>query len=223
MKHYLVFMVTLAKRIGCISLCLCVIACTNNKTAKLPDWVPGADTALATTSMPQDFSGRWSLNETMSDDLYRVLQRLEHKSTRRAANRNTVDPLGITNGRSRDTLSVQALLADKRLAVLNAATLDIRQQQHRVRFVYGSAEPIIYLTDGQASSKDNNLNITLAGWEGAQLVIEKNGPGGSILERWTRSPDRRQLHVQLEFTMPLAGTMVVIHQFFDRIAASPEI
>jgi hypothetical protein len=76
-------------------------------------------------------------------------------------------------------------------------------------------------TIGQATSTDRNINLAFSDWEGSQFVVEKNGPDGLVLERWTLSPDASQLYLMVSMELklpdfPVSSEPLLIGRMFDR-------
>jgi hypothetical protein len=195
-------------------------ACANPRTPvnTEPAWVRGA----AETSAVPLLSGTWRIDPLASDDSKRLIQEkiegpdflrrreMERKQDARMAGKK-IEKDGVLRSKQ---LDVGDPLTDPRLPVLQASVIKIEQSAKQLLFSYDDTPPLSYFSDGQPVSYDGNINITLAEWENGQFVIEKNGPRGRILERWTLSPDRDRLHVQVQIQLPLLPETIVVNRQF---------
>jgi hypothetical protein len=212
-----------------VSMAFLVVACSSPvRDVELPAWVTTGD--VSETTMPVSLNGEWILNETLSDNPKPLIRRAVE--TLKKDRRNRVGPPRGTAGRSMaragNVLESQeepdpngeAALTDPRLAALWAKSLHIKQSESAISFTFNDETAVSHLIN-EATSSDQNINLSFAGWEGSQFVVEKNGPNGLMLERWTLSPDRSQLYllVSLEIKMPdfpISSEPVFIRRMFDR-------
>jgi hypothetical protein len=207
------------------------VACSSHvRVFQVPAWAtPGG---LAETAVPVQLQGQWALNAALSDDakqsLRLAVERLR-KNQQRAGARNTARGPGGSNGLIRiDGPKVppsdpygDAAVSDPRLASIYADSILIGQTGNAISFAFDGAASISYPVN-QAISTDQNINLSFADWEGSQFVVEKNGPGGLILERWILSPDGSQLYLlaSVEIKIPdLPELMesVTVGRMFDKV------
>ncbi len=216
-----------------VGIALLVAACASPvRDMVLPEWVKPGD--ISETSTPVPLQGEWTLNAALSDDPQPLIRRAVEalKKDRRgvlgsgpgrgSAGRR-VRQAGMDAPKTEEAEADpygEAALSDPRLAALRAKSLHIEQDENTVSFSFDGQTPVSYLVN-QATSADQNINLTFSDWEGSQFVVEKNGPDGLMLERWILSPDRSQLYltVSLEVKMPdfpLSSEPVLIGRMFDR-------
>jgi hypothetical protein len=207
-------------------------ACASNvRDFDLPAWAtPGG---LAEAAAPVELQGQWALNAALSDDpkqsLRLAVERLRKNQQRAAArNRNAARGPRGSNGLIIDELKVplsdpygDAAVSDPRLASVYANSILIGQSESAISFAFDSAASISYPVN-QAISTDQNINLSFADWEGSQFMVEKNGPGGLILERWILSPDASQLYllasVELKIPdLPELTESATIGRMFDKV------
>lgn len=210
---------------------LLLVACGSDVRDSWPSWArrDGFTEAAASVRL----QGKWKLNESLSDDPEPLIRRAVAALKR---NRSTVLSGDLPErGRDRRPGRIgedpymagthdsygDAALSDPRLAALRAKEILIEQGEEEVRFAFDGAPPVSYLVN-QATSTDQNINLTFADWEGSQFVVEKNGPSGLVLERWVLAPDSSQLYlaVSVEIKMPdfpLPAKPVLIGRMFDKV------
>jgi hypothetical protein len=211
-----------------VGMTFLVVACGSPvRDVELPAWVTKGD--VSETAVPVSLHGGWMLNETLSDNPKPLIRRAVE--TLKKDRRNRVGPPRGTAGRSKRADNApepqqepdpnsEAALTDPRLAALWAKSLHIEQSESAISFTFNDETAVSHLIN-EATSSDQNINLSFAGWEGSQFVVEKNGPNGLMLERWTLSPDRSQLYllVSLEIKMPdfpVSSEPVLIRRMFDR-------
>lgn len=197
---------------------------------ELPSWT---EPVVSETSSPVPLQGEWILNENLSDDPEPLIKRAVERL--RKSRRDVIGEPG-RGGRERGEPGIrvaeapdapgapdpfrEAAASDPRLAALRAKSVIIEQAEDSLRFTFDGAPAMEYRI-GQATSEDQNINLTFADWEGSQFVVEKNGPDGLVLERWILSPDGSRLYVaaNLEIKLPdfpLPEEPVLIGRMFDR-------
>jgi hypothetical protein len=211
------------KKILLLSAVLMLHGCAGNsaRSDAVPAW--SATGKMAETAMPL-MSGTWQFDPLTSDNAQRLIEekiqdpnRLRRREMRRGNNsRNDTKSNTDKDIIDKKNLEISNPLTDTRLPVLHATTLKIEQSARQLLFAYDVALPLRYFSDGQPVSYDGNINIMLAEWEDGQFVIEKNGPRGRIVERWTVSPDRDRLHVQIDIQLPLLPEKISINRQFRR-------
>jgi hypothetical protein len=198
---------------------------------QLPAW---ARPVVADTAAPVQLQGKWGLNPGLSDDPQPLIRRAV-ESLRKS--RRALIGDGHVRGRDRAAPVIKAgegprapgeadpyrdaAVSDPRLAVLRAKTVSVEERENAIHFTFDDGSSVHYQI-GRAISEDRNINLTFADWEGSQLVVEKNGPDGLVLERWILSPDGSQLYllVSLEVKLPdfpLPEEPVLIGRMFDRL------
>lgn len=209
---------------------LLAVACApGTRDYQLPAWT---EPLVAETASPVGLQGNWVFNESLSDDPQPVIRRAVEslRKNRRAViigeRGRERGGAGIRVGEAPDAPGDpdpfrDAAVSDPRLAALRAEAIAIEQGQDAIRFTFDDASAVSYRV-GQATSEDQNINLTFADWEGSQFVVEKNGPDGLVLERWILSPDGSQLYlaVSLEVKLPdfpLPEEPVLIGRMFDRL------
>jgi hypothetical protein len=208
---------------------LFVVACSPGvRDSRLPAWaVAGGFTEAAA---PVQLQGKWVLNESLSDDSQQLMRRavealrkdrrtvISGDSVERGPGRSRIGE-GVPMPGDRDPYD-DAVVVDPRLAALRAKSILIDQNESVLSFAFNDVTPVSYLIN-QATSMDQNINLTFADWEGSQFVVEKNGPDGLMLERWILSPDASQLYLMVSVEMklrdfPLPAEPVLIGRMFDR-------
>lgn len=196
---------------------------------ELPSWT---EPVVSERSSPVPLHGEWILNESLSDDPEPLIKRAVERL--RKSRRDVIGESG--RGRERGGSGIRvaeapdapaspdpyrdAAVSDPRLAILRAKSVIIEQAEDSLRFTFDGAPAVGYRI-GQATSEDQNINLTFADWEGSQFVVEKNGPDGLVLERWILSPDRSRLYVAVSLEIklpdfPLPEEPVLIGRMFDR-------
>lgn len=214
-----------------IAVALLTAACAPGvRDYQLPAWT---EPAITEAARPVPLQGKWILNQSLSDEPEPLIRRAVEglRKNRRAiivgepgsgrdkpGSRAIIGEGPRAPGKS-DPYR-EAAVSDPRLAALRAKSVSIEQDKNTIRFIFDDAASVDYAV-GQATSQDQNINLTFADWEGSQFVVEKNGPDGLVLERWVLSPDRSQLHlmVSLEVKLPdfpLPEAPVQIGRMFDR-------
>jgi hypothetical protein len=203
-------------------------ACAPNvRNFELPAWA--VPVGITETSTPVQLEGEWVLNAALSDDPQQLLRRAvaELQESRR-------DMVGdvVKRGPGGGLIKVDepavpvldpyrdAAISDPRLSAAYARSVFIDQDDNAISFSFDKASPVKY-SISQATSSDQNINLTFADWEGSQFVVEKNGPDGLVLERWILSPDSSQLYVIVSVEIklpdfPLPSEPVLIGRMFDR-------
>jgi hypothetical protein len=206
------------------------VACSAGvRDSRLPQWaVPGGFTEAAA---PVRLQGKWTLNESLSDDSQQLMNRAVEALIKER--RTVISGESPQRGPGRSKLKIgedvpmpgdrdpYGAVSDSRLAALRAKSILIDQDESMLSFTFNDAAPVSYLIN-QATSTDQNINLTFADWEGSQLVVEKNGPDGLVLERWILSPDASQLYllVSMEIKLPdfpLPAEPLLIGRMFDKI------
>jgi hypothetical protein len=205
-------------------------ACASNvRDFELPAWA--VPVGFAENATPVALQGGWALNAALSDDPQQLLRRAvgELQENRRATIGDVVrrGPDGSRRPVKVDEPAIpqsdpyrDAAVSDPRLAAAYAKSILIDQSENAISFSFDAAPPVNYLVN-QATSSDQNINLTFADWEGSQFVVEKNGPAGLVLERWILSPDRSQLYVIVSVEIklpdfPLPAEPVLIGRMFDK-------
>jgi hypothetical protein len=207
---------------------LLIGACASNvRNFELPAWA--VPVGLTTISTPVQLQGQWILNTALSDDPQQLLRRAVGELQK---NRRTVVEGVVRRGPGGGLIKIDepgipqpdpyrdAAVSNPRLAAAYARSILIGQNENAISFSFDAAAPVDYLIS-QATSSDQNINLTFADWEGSQFVVEKNGPDGLVLERWILSPDRSQLYVIVGVEIklpdfPLPSEPVLIGRMFDR-------
>ncbi len=207
---------------------LLIGACASEvRNFELPAWA--VPVGLTETSTPVQLEGGWALNAALSDDPQQLIRRAVAEL--QESRRNMVGDV-VQRGPGGGLIKVDepavsrpdpyrdAAVADPRLAAAYARSIHIDQNDNAISFSFDTESPVNYLIN-QATSSDQNINLTFADWEGSQFVVEKNGPEGLVLERWILSPDRSQLYVIVSVEIklpdfPLPSEPVLIGRMFDR-------
>lgn len=194
-------------------------------------------TLLFSDDSETSLSGRWVLNQSMSDDSEEVFNksRSNMRSGRGGGGRG---PGGMSGGRGgsgpgmggssggygreMDPGSRSGGDDDARRllqqAVLTSEKLTITLSDIEIMFDTGQGEPKKYLIDGRGTPLDKELTVVFAGWENDQMVVEKTTGGGQkLIERYTVSSSGSQLHVAISMRRPNSTDMIKIQRVFDRI------
>lgn len=198
----------------CIFCTIILCSCSGKKGVKVPGWVSAdvfAETELIANR--KKILGRWVLNQELSDQFDKVVANNEALGKKKRDSRlldTDVHP-SLNN-------SIK-INYDNRLQATKAKELAIREEVNILQFQFDLSEPSKYLINGEAHSEDGNVNITLAEWEQCQFVIERNGPGGKVIEKWTPSPDGLQLHVSIFYDPPASPQTLIFNRMFDKVMA----
>jgi hypothetical protein len=210
------------KKILLLGAALMLYGCAGDSTRSdaVPAWAATGE--MVETAIPL-MSGTWQFDPLTSDNAQKLIEEriqgpslLRHREIQRDTLRKEARSNPDKDIVGSKKLEISDPLTDTRLPVLHATTLKIEQSVRQLLFAYDAAPPLRYFSDGQPVSYDGNINIMLAEWEDGQFVIEKNGPRGRIVERWTVSPDRDRLHVQIDIQLPLLPEKISINRQFRR-------
>jgi hypothetical protein len=211
------------KKILLLTAVLMAHGCAGNRAQSnaVPAWAVTGE--MVETAVPL-MNGTWRFDPLSSDNVQRLIEEriqgpnplrrremLRNNNPRNDARSNPDEGMLASKH-----LDIDSPMTDTRLPVLHATTLKIEQSKRQVLFAYDAAPPLRYFNDGQPISYDGNINIVLAEWEDGQFVIEKNGPRGRIVERWTVSPDRDRLHVRVDIQLPLLPETISVNRQFRR-------
>jgi hypothetical protein len=214
-----------------VGTALLAVACSSTiRDTALPTWAISGD--FSEVAAPVPLQGKWVLNETLSDDPQPLIRRAVEalKKDRRSVLGDPAKrgPGGRPVIKADEVFRVEdeadpygeAAMSDPRLAALRAKSIRIEQNASTVSFIFDD-QAVVDHPVNQATSADENINLSFADWEGSQFVVEKNGPDGLMLERWILSPDYSQLYlaVSLEIKMPdfpVLSEPVLIGRMFDR-------
>lgn len=186
-------------------------ACGSSPEVKVPEWVGQYEPDLISR---QQISGAWVLNTEFSDDIAEALSYM-HKPDRE---QEYVDRLLGRPKKAKPGISglQEKVMADSRLIAAYAKEIVVKSDSQKLIFIFDQQKASDYLLNGEPLSLDGNINITLSAWEAGKFIVEKNGPGGRLLEQWTLSPDGAQLHLRVQYEPPMLLQPLVLNRLFDR-------
>lgn len=186
--------------------------------------------SLANADSKPDLSGTWELNAAMSEDPKEKLRQAGKSAGRTGGGRGRGfggggrraggSKGGSRDGGLRDSGASQGMNGLMSNSTLMAKTLEIQQEALQVTLSYGD-QVMTFNTDGQGTMLADGASVALAGWEEAQFVIEKTVNGGpKIFERYTLSPDGKQLHVGVTIKSERLPKPVVVYRIYDAVATT---
>ena len=206
--------------IPAILLLICLVllvACSSGSKVKIPAWAKEAelDKQMVAPNRVKHITGFWILNFEYSDDYQEVIHAVK-KPNRKKEYEDKL--LGRGSKRKKGFgFDTKNMPQDLRLLAVHAKSVAVKNSGQEMLFTFDDKQSMRYLTNEEPFSNDGNLNITLSAWEAGQFIVEKNGPQGKLIEKWTPAPDGSQLHVRIYYEPPTLLQPLIFNRLFDRV------
>lgn len=218
--------------------------CALSPASNPPTEAPGVSTTADSTAqlavvvkepLP-NFSGRWVLNEKVSDDP-RAKVKDAMKSMKRPRGPSQTGGVGggrggggKKGGRGHAAMDPAGQGRGVQLGDVDypsmSKTLDIAQADPRVLITDedGRVQQIYSDLRGSSISASGSLQqrVTTAGWERGALVVESTANNGQrLIQTYSLKADPRQLVVLAEITIPQLDDPIQVRQVYDPLPTSP--
>ncbi len=188
-----------------------------------------AGSGASSTVAPEDLdlSGSWVLNVERSDDPQQMMQeRLPFMADGgRRRPMGDRDGRGGVRGGASSRIDPQQMQQTMRIATNAPRRIVVSQQDSTITIRDAGGRTLMMRTDWDKVRQEipNGGQIDIrARWSGCELQIEREVHlGGKILQKYSLSSDKSQLHVETQLEMGRTGQPRVFHHVYDAAPRSP--